>query len=119
MQMPSVTLIYDVDCPGADAARDNLRVALHEAGLPVSWREVCRSVDAPVTDGAHVGSPTVLVNGTDVAPGPSPTGRSCRTYVDDDGVRSRVPSAARISASLKAALSASLKASFKAALQAL
>lgn len=117
MQMPSATLIYDTDCPGVEAARDNLRAALHAVGLPESWREVCRSAHSPVDEGPAVGSPTVLVNGTDVAPCPSPAGRSCRTYMEDTGARSRAPTVSAIRASLTVSLSATLEASFHAALR--
>jgi len=65
--------------------------ALQEVGAPAVWTE-WNTGDAtcPETHRGY-GSPTVLVNGKDVAPGPHPwvrhedaTGPRCRIYVDGD-----------------------------------
>lgn len=101
MQTPQLALVYDADCPSADAARANLRAALEAAGLPLTWREVCRSTAGPTGDRA--GSPTILVNGQEVDPGLPATGRTCRTYAGADGELSRAPSVDTIVAAVRAA----------------
>jgi hypothetical protein len=84
-----VELIYDSDCPNVDEARREIEAALLAEGLPARWEERKRPAsdndrpDAP-------GSPTVLVDGRDVAPGNatgSSGGPSCRVYVDGSRMR--------------------------------
>jgi mercuric ion transport protein len=65
--MIQVELVYDSDCPAARQARENLREALLRAGLAPRWVEWERSSpDAPERVRAY-GSPTMLVDGRDVA----------------------------------------------------
>jgi hypothetical protein len=85
-----VELIYDSDCPNVDEARREIEAALLAEGLPARWEERERSTsdnDRPDTPG----SPTVLVDGCDVAPGDaatgSPGGPSCRVYADGSRMR--------------------------------
>ncbi|MDH3286060.1 MAG: hypothetical protein OEQ13_15110 [Acidobacteriota bacterium] len=90
--MHQIELIRDEDCPNAAGARDALRRALDAAGLPQSWKEwACTDPDAP----EHVrgyGSPTILVDGQDVAGAePSPCWSSCRIYLDEPGGPTGVP----------------------------
>ena len=79
--MPRVELIYDKDCPNIQGARAALLQGFVEAGLQPSWTEWDRkSAESP----PHVrqyGSPTILVDGRDVA-GAEPADRSdaCRVY---------------------------------------
>lgn len=81
MAGPSVELLYFAGCPHVDAVRANLRAALEDPG---AWREW--DLAAPETPDRlkGYGSPTVLVDGTDVtgaAPAPG-AALSCRA----DGV---------------------------------
>ena len=75
---PGVELIYFAGCPCVDSARAALRAALGAAGLPIAWQEWDQTV---LTAPAHVqrfGSPTVLIDGRDVAGiGASSAGRAC------------------------------------------
>jgi len=96
-----VELVTDKDCPNAEAAREQLRRALEDAGLPLEWEEWDReSPEAP----AHVrqyGSPTILVGGHDVAgEGTQSAAKSCRVYQTGEGVRG-VPSVEMIVAALQ------------------
>ncbi|MDP2957496.1 MAG: hypothetical protein Q8N53_13815 [Longimicrobiales bacterium] len=84
-----VELVYDAGCPNVDKARAVLSRALQEAGAPAVWTEWC--ADDPSLPETHVGlgSPAILVNGKDVAPGPHPwaprltgQGPRCRIYRD-------------------------------------
>ena len=84
-----VQLLFIPGCPSIDAARDALRRVLVMAGLPPSFEEV--DVTAPKTAEPlrGWGSPTILVNGVDVA-GESPAGFACRLY--EGGKLGGVPS---------------------------
>ncbi len=85
-----VQLLSFPGCPNADAARQALRRALAAAELPPGIEEV--DVTAPGTPAElrDWGSPTILVDGRDVA-GSGPTGPSCRLYDDAKGGTRGVP----------------------------
>jgi hypothetical protein len=85
-----VELIYDSDCPNVDEARREIEAALLAEGLRARWEE--RERPASDTDRPDApGSPTVLVDGRDVAPEGAATGSSggpsCRVYVDGSRMR--------------------------------
>ena len=96
-----IELIYDGECPNVPATRENLSRALQSANLPSNWTEWEQSrPDVP----AYVrgfGSPTVLVNGRDIA-GVEPGIESsrCRLYGSVEIGRSGVPSVALIQSAL-------------------
>ena len=62
----NVELIYFDGCPNADAARENLRVALEAAQLPPTWQEWNQYDPEAPERIKQYGSPTVLVDGRDV-----------------------------------------------------
>ena len=62
----TVDLVFEAACPHVDDARALLRRALVDAGLPVSWREWNRDADETPSRLRGLGSPTILVNGSDV-----------------------------------------------------
>lgn len=100
--MHNIELIYDGDCPNRDKARSQLRLALDELGLPAQWKEWERSnPEAP----AHVrnyGSPTILVDGKDVAGAkPSDGASSCRLYEGRNGGFEGIPPLEAIVSALK------------------
>lgn len=99
--MPRVELIYDADCPNVAAARTALLRAFAESGAPPQWTEWLRSApDAPARVRGY-GSPTILVDGADVAAQPENDGRACcRVYVDANGAITRAPAAETIAAAL-------------------
>lgn len=88
----TVELVYDRDCPHIEETRANLVRALREAGQPASWTEWERSSTDSPTRVREFGSPTVLVDGRDMA-GETPTvgGSCCRLYDEVGGRRSGVP----------------------------
>ena len=105
-----IELVYDPGCPSVDGARALLADLLPEAGLPAVWTE--RSTgDSDCPERCRgLGSPTILVNGQDVAPGPHPwrereedQGPRCRLYEAADGSRSGVPPVDRVRAALDSA----------------
>lgn len=94
----ALELVYDPGCPRADEARALLGRALLEARLPAVWTEWC--TDDPVCPDRYrsYGSPTILVNGRDVAPGPHPwtrrrpgSGPRARRYEEGGQGTGRVP----------------------------
>lgn len=100
--MLKVELIYDSDCPNVSPARENLLRAFSHAGLIPRWREWERA-DARTPEYARAhGSPTVLVNGKDIA-GPSAADATCcRIYANSDGSTQGAPPVALIAAALGA-----------------
>jgi hypothetical protein len=88
---PVVELLYDKDCPNASETRKNLERAFAIVGLSPSWME--RELSSPETrpQARAFGSPTVLVNGRDVAGCGPGDAASCRIY-ETAGRRSGTPS---------------------------
>jgi hypothetical protein len=110
-QQPRIELVYDSDCPNVDQARAAIREALTGLGAPLDWREWDR--DHPLTPAQlrSLGSPSVLVNGADVAathaPLPASEANSCRIYRDAGGCTSGAPSAELIVQAITSAVSRS------------
>jgi mercuric ion transport protein len=98
-----VEFIYDPDCPNVAEARAHLLRAFAETGISPRWVEWSRdSAEAPVYARAF-GSPTLLVNGHDVAEQTSGPGNACcRLYTDSSGTLRGAPSVEQIVAALKA-----------------
>lgn len=113
MKQRNVILIHDPECPNVAAARANLRSAFEGAGLPPRWREYDRNAaDTPAEWGAF-GSPTILVDGRDVAGTDAAAGgNSCRVYRSADGRLIGVPSVEQITAVLHRASPPGWKAAF-------
>jgi hypothetical protein len=87
-----VQLLFFEGCPHVDAARRALRQALESVGLgEVVVEEL--DVDAASTPAQlrDWGSPTILIDGVDIAGERGPSGRSCRLYgnAGNAGVPSR------------------------------
>jgi hypothetical protein len=80
---PKITLIYDADCPNAPEARTVLRKALERVGLEPEWVEHDRAAPGVPAKLARFGSPTILVDGADVAGETADAAAaSCRVYID-------------------------------------
>jgi len=90
--MPRVELIYDTDCPNVQRARQALIEGFTAAGLQPSWTEWDRKSAESPAHARQYGSPTILVNGRDVAGAePGEGADSCRIYDQDPGGLSGVP----------------------------
>ena len=63
---PNIELIYFDSCPNAQPARENLRRALEEAGLPPTWQEWEQGDSGAPEHVKQYGSPTILIDGRDV-----------------------------------------------------
>lgn len=104
-----IELVYDTGCPNVDPARDVLSEVCRELDVPAVWTEWnSEAADCP-PHARNLGSPSVLVNGEDVAPGPHPwkareagSGPRCRVYRDGDAIIPVPPKARIISAINKA-----------------
>lgn len=88
----TVELVYDTDCPNVVAARTNLLRAFAETGMPARWTEWDGSCPETPARLRGFGSPTVLVEGNDVAGAQSVEGLACcRLYDAADGRRGVPP----------------------------
>ena len=104
--MPEIELLWDADCPNVDDARDVLRAALTEVGLPARWTE-WRSDDPAVPERARsYGSPTVLIDRRDVAGDVPSIPQCCRVYPHEGGRLRGVPRVASVVLALRRALHA-------------
>jgi hypothetical protein len=99
--MPKVELIYDNDCPNVAAAREQLRRALLDVGVPAEWQEWDRGNPSSPDYAQRYGSPTILVEGRDVAGSvPSDVAACCRLY-RSGGAFQGVPPAEVIASALR------------------
>lgn len=91
---PTIELVYDRDCPNVGSCRGVLRSALVQLGVSQSWSEWDRSASDTPAVYRHFGSPTILVNGRDIAAqaGAEHAGNSCRVYADESGALTGTPS---------------------------
>src|SRR5688572_8698272 len=81
-----VQLLYLAGCPHFAGARAALRRVLGQLGLPVAFDEVDLSAPAASPETLGWGSPTILVDGTDVAGESAMHGEpSCRIYANAIG----------------------------------
>lgn len=102
----NVELIYDADCPNVAAARSLLIKAFTRTGVSARWREWERAAPESPEHARAYGSPTILVDGRDVA-GTAPVAGAgaCRVYAGVDGTLSRTPPLEAVCAALLAASS--------------
>jgi hypothetical protein len=99
----NVELIYERTCPNIEAARTRLLQAFHRVRLPATWCEW--EVSRPETPeyARHYGSPTILVDGSDVSEAVSQAnGNSCRLYATGTGYEP-APAVKQIASALRQA----------------
>ena len=66
MSTPRIDLVYFEGCPNATKARENLRAAIERAGAELGWSEWDLMAETTPERFRRHGSPTVLVDGSDV-----------------------------------------------------
>ena len=100
-----VELVYDKDCPNVAQARATLLRSFAVTGLPAKWTEWQESDTAAPDHVRGFGSPTVLIDGRDVA-GVQPVNglMCCRLYKDGDGTRRGAPASDLIVQALQRAI---------------
>ncbi|MCH7686228.1 MAG: MerC domain-containing protein [Planctomycetes bacterium] len=104
--MATVELIYDNDCPNVDDAKAQLRRAFAEVALPPRWDEWDRHDPASPPHVRTYVSPTILVDGKDVAGVSQSDGADCcRLYTDGAGRLQGVPSVETIASALRSSAS--------------
>ncbi|MFZ5468697.1 MAG: hypothetical protein ACOZIN_04590 [Myxococcota bacterium] len=82
--MATVELLHFPACPHVPAAREQLRRAFAAVGLPPRWTEVDVTSKAAPERVRGYGSPSILVDGRDVAGEARGDGSSCRVYPESD-----------------------------------
>jgi hypothetical protein len=106
---PRIELLWWEGCPSTERALSDLRSALSDLGLDpdaVQLREV--RTDAEAAQQRFPGSPTILIDGTDVQPTgeDEPGGLTCRVYRRRDGRLSPTPDPDDVRDALRRALAA-------------
>lgn len=96
--MPHIELVYDRECPNVTHARANLLRAFVRANLTPRWSEYLHDDAPPHARG--FGSPTILVDGRDVAGVSAGAEECCRVYTTEGGTLAGVPAVAAIAAAL-------------------
>ncbi len=82
--MANVELLYFPGCPNVPAAREQLRRAFTAVGAPAAWTEIDVTAESTPDHARGYGSPTILVDGTDVTGAAPGGGSSCRIYAGRD-----------------------------------
>lgn len=99
-----VELIYDADCPNVQDARSQLIKAFAQTGVSARWKEWERSSPQSPDHARAYGSPTILVNGEDIAGVVARPGTvACRVYSDGRGNLSGTPALEAICLALRGA----------------
>lgn len=98
----TVELVYDTDCPNVAAAREAILRAFARIGRTPAWTEWDRSAPDTPDHARGYGSPTILVDGQDVAAGSASQPDTCRLYASADGSLVPIPSVELIAAQLEA-----------------
>jgi len=108
--MPKIEFIYEQSCPNVADARAQLRLALEQTGLPAHWQEWEHNDPKSPAYARRYGSPSVLVDGVDVAGEPASDASqssagmaapNCRIYTNTQGRNRGVPDATLIRAALE------------------
>jgi len=85
MAAPHIQFLTFAGCPLADAARSELKVALRACGVE-DYEEIDILDPSAPDDLRGWGSPTILINGVDVAGQRKGDDASCRIYAGERGV---------------------------------
>ena len=97
----NVELIYDADCPNVAVTRSQLIKAFTVTGVSARWKEWERSSPASPAYACSFGSPSIIVDGKDIAGVPPSTGtRACRVYSGSGGTLQTIPPLELICAAL-------------------
>jgi hypothetical protein len=98
-----VTFMYYRECPSHELALEQLKTILHEEGLQAEIRIIEVQTVEQARELHFVGSPTILVDGKDIAPVPEDAvyGLACRAYMKEDGRISPLPPHAAVREALQ------------------
>ena len=100
-----VSFLFYEDCPSHDLALERLREVLDEKGIDANVEVVKVESEEQAQELRFVGSPTILLNGQDIAPPPPDSlyALTCRAYRLEDGRISPLPSPDTIRRAIEAA----------------
>jgi len=104
MRPPEIELLWWEGCPSTEHALSDLRDVLKQEGLEhveVRMRAIRTDQEAEQAD--FKGSPTILIDGVDLAPTDDPAGLACRIYRRRDGRISPTPDPEDLRAALRQA----------------
>lgn len=98
-----VTFMFYRECPSHELALEQLKKILHDEGLQAEIRIIEVQSVEQARELHFVGSPTILVDGKDIAPVPEDAvyGLACRAYMKEDGRISPLPPPKAIRDALK------------------
>lgn len=99
-----IDFLYFEDCPSHDVALARLREVVAEEGASTEIRVIQVETQAEAEQHRFQGSPTIRINGYDIAPLPEGTAYSlaCRAYHRPDGRITPLPTAEMIRQALRA-----------------
>ena len=100
-----VTFLYDEDCPSHELALERLRQVMAEEDIEATVEVIRLESDEQARQLRFIGSPTILVNGSDIDPPPRNAyyALTCRAYQLEDGRISPLPSNDMIRRALRGA----------------
>ncbi len=100
-----IQFLYYEDCPSHEDGLQRLRQAVAAEGIQAPIEVIKVESEAQAESLRFIGSPTILIDGVDIAPVPSgvPYRLTCRTYRLEDGSFGPLPSPAMIRAALQKA----------------
>ncbi len=100
-----VTFLYYQECPSHELALEQVKTILREEDLQAEIRIIEVKTADQARELHFVGSPTILVNGKDIAPPPEDAvyGLTCRAYIREDGRISPLPPQSAVREALKKA----------------
>lgn len=101
-----VEFLYFEDCPSHEDALVRLRKVLSDENQPARIEIFRVETDEEAQSQRFIGSPTIRMNGVDVAPvaDGTPFALTCRVYQHEDGRMSPLPSEAMIRNTLRTVL---------------
>lgn len=103
-EMLRVTFLYWEGCPSHEEALERVREAIRLEDVQASVEVVRVDTEEDAQRWKFPGSPTILVEGEDVAPREGvPSRLTCRAYVLEDGRISPLPSVDQIRSALRRA----------------
>lgn len=94
-----IEILYVRECPNLPMARKRVQEALAEAGLNAPVREVEVATEDDARRLGMRGSPTILLNGSDLFAGEEAASVSCRLYRSEAGLEG-APTVPQLAAAL-------------------
>lgn len=92
-----IELIFDRECPNVEATRSVLQEAFKRTNFKGEWQEWDRNQPDSPSYALGYGSPTILINGRDIAEDNATSeGNCCRIYSGGDGSLQGVPSTSQV-----------------------